>query len=195
MSLVKSYKIGTLIPHVDNPRMIDTNKFNTLVQSIKELPEMLNVRPLIIDMDNNIICGNMRYLACKELGLKEVPAKQVDLTEQQVKELMVKDNLSFGEWDYSMLEKDWDLGLFDKWMGKEQVDYSALEYEDLDDEMDSMHDGVKHAIQIVINPNSFDKAKELEHKCRADNQYIGGLFLNNLRALKLQYENSKSKTN
>ena len=190
---VKKYKIGALKPHQDNPRMIDTNKFNTLVQSIKELPQMLDVRPLIIDMENNIVCGNMRYLACKELGMTTVPAKQIDLPAEQIQELMVKDNLSFGEWDYSLLEKDWDLGLFDKWMGTEKVDYSSLDYEDLNTEMDSMHDGVKRAIQIVIEPGHFDMAKDLEHKCREKNVYIGGLFLTNLRALKLHYDKRTPK--
>lgn len=183
---VQQYRIENLNPHQDNPRMIDTFKFNTLVESIRELPQMMEVRPLIIDKDNNIICGNMRYLACKELGIDEVPAKKVDLPDEKIKELMIKDNLSYGEWDYAALEVDFDIQLFDKWMGKEHIDYSSLDYEDID--LNTMHDGVKRAIQIVIMADHFDQAKDLEHKCRQDNQYIGGLFLSRLRALKKQYE-------
>lgn len=178
---VKWYEIGELTPHEDNPRMIDTFKFNTLVDSIQEFPKMLEARPIIIDMQNNIICGNMRYLACKEIGMESVPAKQVDLPEEKIKELMIKDNLAYGDWDYSALEKDWDIGLFDKWLGNQQIDYSALDYEDLSDKVDAMHDGVKKAIQIKLDPVDFDLAKELEHNCRTNNIYIGGLFLGTMK--------------
>lgn len=185
---IKWYNIGDLTPHEDNPRMIDTYKFNTLVESIKEFPKMLEARPLIIDMDNNIICGNMRYLACREIGMEQVPAKQVDLPQDKLQELMVKDNLAYGDWDYTALEKDWNIGLFDKWLGNQQIDYSALDYEDLGDKVDSMHDGVKKAIQIKVSQDDFDTAKDLEHNCRSNNIYIGGLFLDLMKRVKKEYE-------
>jgi len=55
-----------------NPRVIDTFKYESLKKSLTEMPDMLLVRPLIIDEDFNIIAGNMRYRACIDLGYTEV---------------------------------------------------------------------------------------------------------------------------
>ena len=68
-------KINQLKPNENNPRLIKSEKFKKLVQSIKDFPEMLELRPIVIDEDNVILGGNMRYKACVEAGLKEVPVK------------------------------------------------------------------------------------------------------------------------
>lgn len=183
--------ISLIKQHEDNPRIIDTYKFNALLESLEDFPQMLEVRPIVIDQDNKIIAGNMRYLACLELGYDKVPIKKVNLTPEQTKELMIKDNLSYGDWDYSVLEKEWNMDLFDKWLGNQSIDYSLLdEYDDLDDKVNQLYEGVKKAIQIVFNDDNYETGKELESKCRAKNIYIGGLFLEELRKAKKIHEKS-----
>ena len=99
-------KINKLRPNTENPRIIKDNKFKKLVESIKEFPQMLDLRPIVIDENFTILGGNMRYRACMEAGLKEVPVKIAEgLSDEQKKEFVVKDNLSFGEWMYGSLKK------------------------------------------------------------------------------------------
>ena len=102
-------RINELKPNESNPRIIKDGKFKKLVKSIKDFPEMLELRPIVIDEDNVILGGNMRYRACIEAGLKEVPVKIAKgLTAEQKQEFIVKDNVGFGEWDWAMLGNEWD---------------------------------------------------------------------------------------
>ena len=131
----------------------------------------------------------MRYLACKELGWDKVPVKKVNLSADKLKEIMIKDNLSYGDWDYKVLEEQFDMNLFDKWLGNQSVDYSLLDYyEDLESKVSDMYDGVRKAIQIVFNDDNFELGKSLEGECRKQNIYIGSLFLEELRKTKSKYE-------
>ena len=88
----------------NNPRFIKDYKFKKLVKSIKEFPEMLKLRPIVVNSDMVVLGGNMRLKACTEAGLKEVYILKADeLTEQQQREFIVKDNVGFGEWDWDIL--------------------------------------------------------------------------------------------
>jgi len=99
-----------------NPRVIKDHKFRKLVKSIREFPEMLNMRPIVVDEEMVVLGGNMRLRACREAGLKEVPIiKASNLTEQQKKEFVIKDNSSFGEWDWDLLANEWDIQDLDQW--------------------------------------------------------------------------------
>ena len=99
-----------------NPRVIKDHKFRKLVQSIREFPEMLNMRPIVVDEEMVVLGGNMRLRACREAGLVEVPIiKAANLTEQQKKEFVIKDNSSFGEWDWDLLANEWDIQDLDQW--------------------------------------------------------------------------------
>ena len=101
--------INDIYPNIENPRQVNEVKFIKLKKSIQDLPQMLKLRPLIIDENNIILGGNMRYRALVELGYKEVYVmKTTELTEEQKKEFIVKDNLSFGDWDYDLLANAWD---------------------------------------------------------------------------------------
>jgi len=109
-------KLSKLISNKDNPRIIKDDKFKKLVKSIKEFPEMLELRPIVVDENNVILGGNMRYRACKEAGLKEVPIKIAKgLTEKQKQEFIVKDNVGFGEWEWDMLANEWDSVQLAEW--------------------------------------------------------------------------------
>jgi hypothetical protein len=101
-------KITEVKVNPNNPRLIKDDKFKKLVQSVKDFPEMLKIRPIVVNKDMIILGGNMRFKACKEAGLKEVPIIITDLTEEQQKEFLIKDNVSGGEWDWDMLANEWN---------------------------------------------------------------------------------------
>jgi DNA modification methylase len=112
----KSVKISEVKLNPNNPRLIKDDKFAKLVQSIKDLPQMLAIRPIVVNADMIVLGGNMRLKACKEAGLKEVPIIIADnLTEEQQREFLIKDNVSGGEWDWQMLANDWDTEQLNDW--------------------------------------------------------------------------------
>ena len=109
-------KINKLKINEKNPRIIKDRKFKKLVQSIKEFPEMLELRPIVVDENNIILGGNMRYRACIEAGLKDVPIKIAKgLTDLKKKEFIIKDNASYGEWDWDVLGNEWETYDLDDW--------------------------------------------------------------------------------
>jgi len=109
-------KLTDIKPNPNNPRIIKDEKFRHLVQSIKDFPAMLELRPIVVNDENVILGGNMRLRACKEAGLKEVPIiKASELTEQQQKEFIIKDNVSFGEWDWDILANEWEAEELTEW--------------------------------------------------------------------------------
>jgi DNA modification methylase len=111
----QNIKISEIKLNPNNPRLIKDDKFKKLVQSIKDFPEMLNIRPIVVNKDMIILGGNMRYKACKEAGLKEVPIIITDLTEDQQREFLIKDNTSGGEWDWEVLQNEWNTEELDSW--------------------------------------------------------------------------------
>lgn len=125
--------INEIKPNPNNPRTIKDENFKKLVQSIKDFPEMLDARPLILNKDNIILGGNMRYKAAKEAGLKDLPVKIVDWSEDKQKEFIIKDNVSGGDWDWDLLANEWSAGELDSW-GLELPDSWQEEPEVVEDE-------------------------------------------------------------
>lgn len=112
---IQTIAISKIKLNPNNPRLIKDDKFNKLVQSIKDFPEMLNIRPIVVNDDMIILGGNMRFKACKEAGLKEVPIiKASGLSTEKQREFLIKDNVSGGEWDWDILEK-WDSLQLGEW--------------------------------------------------------------------------------
>lgn len=108
--------IKKIVANPNNPRVIKDDKFKKLVQSIKDFPKMLELRPIVIDEDNVVLGGNMRLRALQELGIKEVPVLYAnDLTEEQKKEFIIKDNVGFGEWEWEQLANEWDVEKLEEW--------------------------------------------------------------------------------
>jgi len=125
-------KTKDIIPNTENPRIIKDDKFKKLVQSIKDFPEMLEIRPIVVNNEMMILGGNMRLKAIQEIGLKEVPIiKAENLTEQQQREFLIKDNVGFGEWDWDALANDWDPSELNEWgLDVPNMDLTELEAED-----------------------------------------------------------------
>jgi DNA modification methylase len=125
---VDKVKISEVKTNPKNPRLIKDDKFKKLVKSIQEFPQMLELRPIVVDENNIVLGGNMRLKACKEAGLKEVfIVKAENLTELQKDEFIVKDNVGFGEWDWDILANEWDTELLDEWGLDLPVDLSVQE--------------------------------------------------------------------
>jgi len=102
-------KISKVKANLSNPRIIKNDKFKKLVKSIQDFPEMLKLRPIVVDEDMMVLGGNMRLKASKDAGLKEVWIEVAEgLSEEQKKEFIVKDNVGFGEWDWDILANEWD---------------------------------------------------------------------------------------
>ena len=102
-------KLNTIKSNPNNPRLIKNEKFKKLVKSIQDFPEMLKLRPIVVDEDMMILGGNMRWKASRDAGLKEVWIEVAEgLSEEQKQEFIVKDNVGFGEWEWDMLANDWD---------------------------------------------------------------------------------------
>jgi DNA modification methylase len=113
---IQKVKIQEVKLNPNNPRLIKDDKFAKLVKSIQELPQMLEIRPIVVNADMVVLGGNMRLKACKEAGLKEVPIIIADnLTEEQQREFLIKDNVSGGEWDFEMLSNEWDVEQLEDW--------------------------------------------------------------------------------
>lgn len=109
-------KASLIKPNPDNPRIIKDDKFKKLVQSLKDFPEMAVVRPVVINQDNIILGGNMRYKAMIEAGWKDIPVTQVKgWTKEQEREFIIKDNVSGGEWNWDDLANEWELDELEAW--------------------------------------------------------------------------------
>ena len=180
-------KITQVKPNENNPRFIKDYKFKKLVSSIKEFPEMLKLRPIVVNSDMVVLGGNMRLKACREAGLKEVWVLRADdLTEKQQREFIVKDNVGFGEWDWDLLANEWDnvqlkdWGL-DVWQPEEDVDYSILDDDDLSSDMEGMTNGVKKAIQIPFELDHYEEAFELVKYWREQGGYVGMMLIEKLK--------------
>lgn len=182
--------INKISTNPDNPRFIKDAKFEKLKKSIKDFPEMLKLRPIVVNKEMVVLGGNMRLAACRAVGLKKIYIiKAENLTAEQQNEFIIKDNVGFGEWDWSVLANEWnsselnDWGL-DVWQNDDDVDYSVLDDDDVDDVLKDLQDGVKRAIQIEFNPEDYDEAYELVKYFRDNTGDVGKVVLELLKTEK-----------
>ncbi|HSW63897.1 MAG TPA: ParB N-terminal domain-containing protein [Dissulfurispiraceae bacterium] len=105
-------KLSDIKSNSKNPRKIDNKNAERLAKSIEDFPQMMELRPIVVDDEGFILGGNMRYFALKKLGYKDIPDAWVkrasELTAAQKREFVLKDNGSFGEWDWDLLANEWD---------------------------------------------------------------------------------------
>ena len=183
-------KLSNIKGNPNNPRIIKDDKFKKLVKSISEFPKMLELRPIIVDENFIVQGGNMRLKALQELKYKYIPdewVKQVsDLTEEQKKEFIIKDNVGFGEWDWDDLANNWDAeqltewGL-DVWKQDPVIDYDILNEDDIADQLNDMTNGVKKAIQIEFETEHYEEAYALVKFWREQKAYVGGMIMEYLK--------------
>jgi ParB-like chromosome segregation protein Spo0J len=145
----------------DNPRIIKDYKFKQLVKSIKEFPEMLKLRPIVVNSEMVVLGGNMRLKACREAGLTEVWILKADeLTEEQQREFIVKDNVGFGEWDWDVLANEWNNQQLEDW-GLDVIGFDVDE-DDLSDEF-SLPDGDKAPFQQMTFTLADEQAEQIKN--------------------------------
>lgn len=195
MSKFPNHKVvstDSLIPYAMNSRTHSEQQVSQIAASIKEFG-FLN--PVIIDDDNGIIAGHGRVLAAQKLGLDKVPVIEAKhLTDTQRRAYVIADNklaLNSG-WDDATLQLeieslkglDFNLDLLG-WevlpSFTEEIDYSILDDDSHDQEIDGYSEDVKKAIQIEFESSDYEEAKELITALRKDGAYIGGIILNYLR--------------
>lgn len=180
-------KVADVKANPNNPRIIKDDKFKKLVKSIQDFPEMLKLRPIIINDDMVVLGGNMRLKACKEAGLKTIPIiKASDLTEQQQKEFIIKDNVGYGDWDWENIAQQWNNEELNEWgldvpEFKTDIDYSILDDVDISEQLNEMSAGVKKAIQIEFEAEHYEEASELVKYWREQGLYIGGFIMEKLK--------------
>ena len=170
-------KISEVKPNPKNPRIIKDGKFQKLVKSIQEFPDMLNKRPLIVftDVDNKyvVLGGNMRLKALNELKFKEIPVIIADeWTEEQKAEFLIKDNVGFGEWDWDSLANEWDVEKIQDWGLDLPIIMDEPSYEDLIGEEKNKPATMKITF---TSPEQLQKA-EIEIQELLDRNYSGSYF-------------------
>jgi hypothetical protein len=151
-------KISQVKSNPNNPRLIKNDKFKKLVKSVQDFPEMLELRPIVVDENMIVLGGNMRLKASKDAGLKEVWIEVAEgLTEEQKKEFIVKDNVGFGEWEWDMLANEWDSvqlaewGL-DVWQNEDDI-------EDIEEVID-----FNESVNFIIKCNDLKQLEEMQTK-------------------------------
>jgi DNA modification methylase len=134
---MQKVNIKEVKPNTANPRIIKDGKFKQLVQSIKEFPEMLELRPIVVNADMVVLGGNMRLKACIDAGLKEVPIIIADLLDEaKQKEFIIKDNVGFGEWDWNVLANEWEVEELAAWGLDLPLDFEEKEIDAVEDDFE-----------------------------------------------------------
>ena len=135
---IETVKLSRIKQNPENPRIIKDSKYESLKKSLKDFPEMMQLREIVVDENYMVLGGNMRLKAMKEIGINETVVKiAIGLTEDQKKEFIIKDNVPYGEWDYEMLANDWDVEDLKDW----GMDIPAFNCEQEDQDIMNEPDG------------------------------------------------------
>jgi hypothetical protein len=144
--------IKKIKPNKDNPRIIKDDKFKKLVESISKFPEMLEIRPVVLNKKMIVIGGNQRYKAALEAGIKQIPVAIVNLSPEKEKEFIIKDNQSAGEWDHEILRK-WDKELLSEWGLDVLPEPAEIDMEGFFEEQQTNNEPVPEGVKISLEYN------------------------------------------
>lgn len=164
--IIEEIKISEVKLNPNNPRIVKDEKFEKLVQSIKDFPEMLRIRPIVVNSDMITLGGNMRLKACKAAGLKKVfIIRAENLNEDQQREFIIKDNIGYGEWEWNLLKSEWDKNELNEWgieIPSWLTDHEANNLSDEDIDLNEEFDpiGISKGFQRVVF--IFDGKQEAE---------------------------------
>ena len=177
--------INSLIFAEYNPRQLTKDQHQHLKDSIQRFGL---VDPILInkhkDRKDIIIGGPQRVRVAKDLDIDKVPCIELSLTYEKERELNVRLNKNTGEWDYDVLANMFEMEELQDWgfdesqlAGFSDIDYSALDDDSLDEELEGMLDGTRKAIQIEFTLEDYEHAYKLVSELRKDEEYVGGLIL------------------
>lgn len=179
-----------------NPRLIKDHRYAKLKQSIEDSPEMLSLRELIVYPYEGkfiVIAGNMRLSALKDLKFTDAPCKILPMETpiEKLKEYAIKDNVSFGENDWDVINAEWDTEQLEEWGqeiedwdDQEEEDYGDLDPEDKNDlaaQANQMQQGVKKAIMIEFEQDDYQEAFDLIKFWREREAYVGAMIIEYLK--------------
>jgi hypothetical protein len=158
---IEKVKITEVKSNPNNPRVIKDDKFKKLVQSIKEFPQMLDIRPIVVNDEMIVLGGNMRLKACIEAGLKEVSIiKASELTTEQQNEFIIKDNVGFGEWNWDDLANDWDEELLVEW-GLDLPSFDTQDFSNKNKELNfNDFEDQKYTIKLEFTEDDYNLVKK-----------------------------------
>ena len=168
-----------------NPRQLTKDQHQHLKDSIQRFGL---VDPILVnkhkDRKDIIIGGHQRVRVAKDLDIDKVPCIELSLTYEKERELNVRLNKNTGEWDYDVLANMFEMEELQDWgfdesqlAGFSDIDYSALDDDSLDEELEGMLDGTRKAIQIEFTLEDYEQAYKLINELRKDEEYVGGLIL------------------
>ena len=159
--MIKEINIKEIKPNPNNPRVLKDDKFKKLVQSLKDFPEMANVRPIVVNTEMIVLGGNMRLRAMQEAGWKKAPVQIVDWSIEKQNEFIIKDNVGFGEWDWDVLANEWNVSELTEWgldipnFNINNIDYSnkneEINVDDFENEM---------IIKLKYSENDYNLVRE-----------------------------------
>jgi len=164
-------KTSKLKMNPSNPRRIQPDKLEKLMRSIESFPEMMKLRPMVYDPETMyVLGGNQRLAAIRKLGMKDIPDEwaiaATDLTPEQQKEFVLRDNVQFGDWDFEMLSAEF--GEFD--LGEIGVDMPEKDEENLVEIKDKE---IASIFSIIINFENeesmqiaFEKLQKEGYQCQ-----------------------------
>ena len=193
--VLKNLKISEVKLNPKNPRTIREHKFKKLVDSIKEFPEMLSLREIVVDENYVILGGNMRFKACKKAGLKTVDVIVFSgLTDAQKDEFVIKDNANYGQWNWDILANSFDEGLLKNWglnvwqpddVSNWQEDEEPLDLDEDDTDLSSGAESsvdikLKKVIQLEFNIDDYDEAFGLVTLLRSKGVDLGEVLINSM---------------
>jgi len=163
-------ELKKILTNPDNPRVIKDENFEKLCKSIKEFPKMMALRPIIVRENWIVLGGNMRRKALEHLGYEKIPKDWVkfakDFTEEEQKRFLITDNVGFGEWDWEILNKSWDVSALNEWNLDVPIDKMIDGMDEDDDELEFEQsvqiEPADEYIMIIAPPNSpeWDEIKE-----------------------------------
>lgn len=158
-------KLKDIKPNESNPRIIKDEKFKKLVNSIREFPAMMELRPMVVDAQNVVLGGNMRLKALQELGYSEIPDTWVkrasDLTDEEKQRFIIADNVGFGEWDWQTLANDWDAEKLNEWgLDVPGFDVNIQDYADKNKEINMDDMNTNMSITLKYTEEEYWQVKE-----------------------------------
>jgi hypothetical protein len=169
---MESLPISKVRPNSENPRYIKDEKFKKLVQSLRDFPEMANVRPIVVNKEMVVLGGNMRLKAMQEAGWSEVPVQVVDWSEEKQREFIIKDNVGFGEWDWDELANTWDEMELDVW-GLDVPNFLEMP---TDDELIGEEKNKPATMKITFTSPEQLQSAEIDIQELLDRKYQGAFF-------------------
>jgi hypothetical protein len=166
-------KLSQIKKNPNNPRAIRDEKFEKLKNSIKSFPQMMSLRPIVVDESGTILGGNMRYEAIKALKMAEIPDEWIkraeDLTQEEKNEFIFKDNIGFGEWNWDSIANEWDDLPLSDW----GLDVPGFDLQDEEKEITDLSDKLESLFKIEVScrdeseqESTYNKLTEMGYQCR-----------------------------